>query len=477
MSRALAALRARSALLADASPRVHLLTSPVALERSADVLLVVGARPSATADPDSVAAFVEAAGALLVNLGMLEREREAAIGHAVAAARALSRPWVLDPVKIGLAAPRLALARRLLALKPAVVKLNRDELAALAEGGEEGALVRLARESGTVVAVTGPEDWVSDGGRLVRIRGGSARLAQVTASGCALGGLVAAFLAVGDRPFDAAVHALAAYAVAARRAAARSEGPGSFWPAMLDALAALRPADVLAEAEVREEPRVDLRLYAVLDPLLARGRSLADLARAAVAGGATLVQLRMKDVDTRSFIETARAVRAALAGTGVPLVVNDRVDVALAAQADGVHLGARDLEPALARTILGPEAILGVTIHHAHEAEALPPGVATYAGLGPVFSTATKDPGTPPLGPAGLARLIAAVRARHPDLPICAIAGIDAANAAEVIEAGADGIAVISALFGAEDVAAAARDLRAAVDAALAQRTKREASE
>lgn len=472
MSRALARLRGRSALLGDAPVRVHLLTSPVALERSADVLLAVGAVPSATAEAETVAGFVENAGALLVNLGMLDRPREAAIGRAVAAARALARPWVLDPVKIGLSAPRLALARRLIETRPAVLKLNRAELAALADGSDAAAAIRLARACGTAVAATGPEDWVSDGERLVRIEGGSPRLAQITASGCALGGLVAAFLGAGDPPLEAAVHALAAFSVAARRAEARSAGPGSFWVAMLDALSALSPADLLEQARVREEPRVDLRLYAILDPAVARGRPLPDLARAAVAGGATLVQLRMKEADTRSMVEAARAVRAALAGTGVPLVVDDRVDVARAAGADGVHLGARDLDPETARAILGPEAIVGVTVHFAHEAEALRPGIATYAGLGPLFPTTSKDPGTPPLGPEGFARLAAAVRARHPDLPICAIAGIDAGNAAAAIEAGADGIAVISALFAPDDVAAAARALRAAVDAALARRAR-----
>ncbi|MCS6779683.1 MAG: thiamine phosphate synthase [Geminicoccaceae bacterium] len=469
MSRALARLRGRSALLGDAPVRVHLLTSPVALERSADVLLAVGAVPSATAEAETVAGFVENAGALLVNLGMLDRPREAAIGRALAAARALGRPWVLDPVKIGLSPDRLALARRLLEAGPAVLKLNRAELATLAGGEDAEAALRLARRHRLVVAATGAEDLVTDGERLVRLEGGGPWLVRVTATGCALGGLVAAFLAGGDPPFEATLAAFASFSVAARRAEARSRGPATAWPLLLDSLAALRPAEVVAEARARAVPRVDLRLYAILDPALCRGRPLPELARAAVRGGGTLLQLRIKEADTRAMVEAARSVRAALEGTGVPLVVNDRVDVALAAGAEGVHVGARDLDPAAARAILGPEAILGVTIHHPHEAEALAPGIATYAGLGPVFATASKDPGTAPLGPDGLARLIRAVRARHPDLPVCGIAGIDAGNAAAVIEAGARGVAVIGALFGAEDVEAAARRLRTVVDAALAR--------
>ena len=472
-SRALAFLEGRSGLLPRDRPvRVHLLTSPAAVTRSADLLLACGAFPSATADPATVADFVEATGALLVNLGMLEREREAAIGHAVAAAKRLGRPWVLDPVKIGYSESRLALARRLLEAGPAILKLNASELAALA-GAEGAAAVRsLARRHRCVVAATGPVDLVSDGARLVAIAGGSPLLDRITAAGCALGALIAAHLAAGEPPLEAGLLACAAMAVASERAARWAHGPGSLASGLVDALAALAPADLLAEARVVERPRVDLRLYGILDPARAGRRPLPELARAAARGGVTLLQLRIKGEKTRAMVEAARAVRAALEGTGVPLVVNDRVDVAFAAGADGVHLGRDDLAPGLACDLLGPEAILGVTLHHGHEARALPAGLASYAGLGPVFPTASKDPGDPPLGPDGLARLIGEVRAVHPDLPVCGIAGIDAGNAGSVIAAGADGVAVIGAVFAAEDVETAAQRLRAAVDAALRGRNE-----
>ncbi len=472
-SRALAFLEGRATLLPRDRPvRVHLLTSQAAVARSADLLLAVGASPSATFDPETVAGFVEATGALLVNLGMLEPTREAAIGHAVAAARRLGRPWLLDPVKIGMASARKASALRLLEARPAIVKLNAAELATLSGNGPE-AVVALARRFDTVVAATGPVDLVSDGTRLVAIEGGSPLLGRITAAGCALGALITAHLAAGDPPLEAAVLGCAAMAVAAKRAASRARGPGSFAPALLDELAALAPADLLAEARVVERPRVDLRLYGILDPQHTRGRPLPELARAAAEGGATLLQLRIKGGETRAMVEAARAVREALSGTGVPLVVNDRVDVAIAAGAGGAHLGRQDLDPAVARKLLGPEAILGVTVHHGHEVRAIPAGLATYAGLGPVFPTRSKDPGDPPLGPEGLRRLIGEVRAVHPDLPVCAIAGIRAENAAAVIEAGADGVAVLSELFTAEDVEAAARRLRTVVDAALARRKER----
>jgi thiamine-phosphate pyrophosphorylase len=214
------------------------------------------------------------------------------------------------------------------------------------------------------------------------------------------------------------------------------------------------------------KPALDLRLYAVLDPARCQGRPLVPLATAAAHGGATLLQYRDKRGSTRERVREAKALAAALLPFGVPLIVNDRVDIALAAEAAGVHLGREDMAPADARRLLGPTALVGVTIHHAHEADVFAAGIADYAGCGPVFTTASKDPGDPPLGPDGLKRLLAAVRERHPGLPACGIAGIDRDNAGSVIRAGADGVAVISDLFMADDVEAAARALRGAVDSA-----------
>ena len=216
------------------------------------------------------------------------------------------------------------------------------------------------------------------------------------------------------------------------------------------------------------KPSLDLRLYAVLDPARCRDRPLPDLAAAAARGGATLLQSRDKQSGTRRLVANARALLEALAPFAVPLIVNDRVDVALAAGAAGAHVGRDDMAVEDARRLLGPGAILGVTLHHAREAQALVPGLADYAGCGPVHATRSKDPGDPPLGSEGLGHLLRQVRGLVPGLPACGIAGIDRCNAAAVIAAGADGVAVISDIFMAEDVEAATRRLRQAVDTALA---------
>jgi thiamine-phosphate pyrophosphorylase len=215
---------------------------------------------------------------------------------------------------------------------------------------------------------------------------------------------------------------------------------------------------------------LDLRLNAIVDPERAGGYALADLAARCARGGATLVQLRNKHSETRALIEEARAIKQALAPFAVPFVVNDRVDVAMASGADGVHLGQDDMAVEDARRLLGPNAIIGLSIKSVAEAEAARLDLVDYVGSGGVYATSSKQQKNAPIGPAGLARVVAALRRRAPALPVCGIAGIDASNAAEVIAAGADGVAVISALSLVPSPETAARQLRDIVDGVLAKR-------
>jgi thiamine-phosphate pyrophosphorylase len=214
--------------------------------------------------------------------------------------------------------------------------------------------------------------------------------------------------------------------------------------------------------------RVDLRCYAIVDPEVSGGRDLVDLCRMLAAGGATLVQLRDKLSDTRVFVDRARAIKAALGK--VPLLINDRVDVALAIGADGVHIGWDDMAPADARRLLGPDAIIGLTINSPERADATDLSLIDYAGIGGVYGTTSKQTKNKPIGVQGMARVIEALRRRKPGFLACGIAGINAGNAAPVIEAGADGVSVISALSMAPDPKMAAADLLRVVDEALAKR-------
>lgn len=219
---------------------------------------------------------------------------------------------------------------------------------------------------------------------------------------------------------------------------------------------------------------VDLRLYGILDvgALGEDGHRLADLAAAAVAGGCTLLQYRDKALaDARAALARIRTVHAVVAGSGVPLLVNDRVDLALAAGVEGVHLGQDDLHPLDARGLLGPGAIVGLTLKTGAQADELYRLPVDYACIGGVFATRNKDNPDLPIGLDGLQRIVFRARlARGVGFPLGAVAGIDADNAAAVIGAGVDGVAVIAALFGAGSAEERARDLRGRIDAVLGQR-------
>jgi thiamine-phosphate pyrophosphorylase len=208
----------------------------------------------------------------------------------------------------------------------------------------------------------------------------------------------------------------------------------------------------------------DPTLYLVTDTELSRPRPVADVVRAAVAGGVTVVQVRDKAASRRELLELTRAVQAAVP-PHVPVVVNDAVDVALLAGADGVHVGQDDLPPAEVRALIGPDRLLGFSVSSTDElavALALPAGTLDLVGIGPVRGTPTKPDAGAPLGVDGVRDLAAAARAAG--LATVAIGGIDAANAGEVAATGVDGVCVVSAVCAAPDPAAAARALRDAVE-------------
>lgn len=206
----------------------------------------------------------------------------------------------------------------------------------------------------------------------------------------------------------------------------------------------------------------DLSVYLVLDPVLCGGLAgMARTATAAVKGGAGVVQLRLKDAATAERVAAGRALKAALAGSLAALVINDDLEAALAAGADGLHVGQGDLDAATARARLGPAALVGVSVHSVATARAVDPGLVDYAGVGPVFATPTKTDAEAPVGWDGLARIVAAC-----PVPCVAIGGIKADHAAPARAAGAAGLAVVSAICGQSDPEAAARALAQALAAA-----------
>lgn len=208
---------------------------------------------------------------------------------------------------------------------------------------------------------------------------------------------------------------------------------------------------------------LDVSVYGVLDPARTHGRDLSEMTDAALRGGVTLLQLRIKTENTRVLLDAAFSVVEVTRKHKVPLLINDRVDIALAVKADGVHLGDEDMPLDHARDLLGEEAIIGQTIHSVREAETFPISEADYFGVGAVYATASKDRDSAPIGPGGFGEIRKTLQRVAPGKPVVGIAGITSENCAPVMAAGADGVAVISDIFMADDVEAAARRLAAAV--------------
>jgi hydroxyethylthiazole kinase len=245
-----APLTAARLALPGAAPLVHCLTNTVVQTLTANALLAVGAAPAMVDEPAEAEGFAAVASAVLVNVGTVNQRTAEAMRLAAASATRAGTPWVLDPVAVGALAYRTGLAAELLAARPAVVRGNASEVMALAGAGSGGrgvdstakvddaldAAVALARRTGGVVAVSGEVDVVTDGSRTVRVGGGSVLLTRTTGAGCALGALVAAYVAVTDDPLTGAVAAHVHVALAAEAAASAGPGPGTFAPLWLDAL-------------------------------------------------------------------------------------------------------------------------------------------------------------------------------------------------------------------------------------------------
>lgn len=227
----------------------------------------------------------------------------------------------------------------------------------------------------------------------------------------------------------------------------------------------------MRDATAKREPfpvglraAVDFRVYLITDRRLAGGGDLLRAVERALAGGVCAVQLREKDLGGRELLDLARRMRALTARSGAKLLINDRVDVALASGADGVHLGESSIPPEEARRLLGPGRLIGVSTHGKDQLAAAQAAGADFAVFGPVYHTPSKAAFGPPLGVDSLRR--ACVSAR---IPVFALGGVGPRNINEVIAAGADGIAVISAILAAEDPEAAASEINDSVNDAISK--------
>lgn len=202
-------------------------------------------------------------------------------------------------------------------------------------------------------------------------------------------------------------------------------------------------------------------LYLITDPHLAKN-SLFSIVSQAISGGVTMVQYRNKNASTKVLTEEASRLQKLTAEAGTPLIINDRVDVALAVDADGVHLGQSDMPIAIARKLLGTKKIIGVSVKTVEQAKQAVKGGANYLGVGPIFKTQTKTDAGESLGTLIIEKIVQEI-----DIPVVGIGGITKENASEMIRAGAKGIAVVSAIMGKQNPEREAKELLQEVQKSL----------
>lgn len=461
-----------------ARPLVHCITNVVTIEWMARGLLAAGARPVMAMNPDEAAGVASTADALLLNMGNWGVDVQEAM---IAAGRAANRkgiPVVLDPVGAGGLAGRTEAVRKLLQqVRVTAIRGNYGEVAALA--GYEG-LVRgvdvvsagpgsgglnmaaitaaVATRYRCLVAATGVVDVVSDGACTLEVKSGHPLMDQITGSGCLCAAVMAAALAAGPQNLDTAAETLLWLGVAGEEAARMAGGPGSFTGAYLDALAA---AKELPEGRIAPPLSDRLACYVIVS-----GTTPLEVVESVLEAGVKAIQFREKSLPMREQVAAAARMRELCREAGALFLVNDRVDLAQAVGADGVHLGQKDLPAAVVRRMLGRDVVIGISCGTEEEAQAAERDRADYIGAGPIYPTSSKPDARAPLAPGALERIVRSV-----SIPVVGIGGIGVGGAAPVIRAGARGVAVISAVVNAADPGKAAAQLLAEVEASKKSRS------
>lgn len=468
-------------------PVIHCITNYVTANDVANMLLAAGASPIMADGVGEALDITDISHGLVLNLGTLKESSVETMVIAGRRAAELGHPVVLDPVGAGASAFRRESAMRILEEVPvSVIRGNASEIRALArehsfsrgvDADQREALTRknrretvdmakaFSRQTHAVVVMTGAVDLVADEKRVCFIKNGSPLMGRITGAGCMMDGVLAAVLAAlrmhdgaGD-DFWQVVQAVAGVGICGELADEKIRrtggGNGSFRMHLIDAMSRLTDEDV--KRRIRLEKDFDLQVYAVTDRAWTGEKTLLQQLETALKAGVTLVQLREKHMDEATFIEEAKQVKALTDQYNVPLIINDNVEVALACNASGIHVGQEDLETGAVRRMLGPDKIIGVTAKTVDQAKRAEAAGADYLGCGAVFGSSTKSEAKP-MTMERLKEITSAV-----SIPVVAIGGIHAGNAGQLAGTGVAGIAVVSGIFGEADIDAAVRSLKDAV--------------
>ena len=462
-------------LLRKTMPLIHNITNYVTVNDVANILLACGGSPIMSDEAEDVEDITSICNGLNINIGTLHKSSIEGMLRAGKKANDLHHPILLDPVGAGASKFRTETALGLMQeLNLAVIRGNISEIKTLALGNgttkgvdadvsdavtEENLeqaiefVKAFSKRTGTIIAVTGRIDLVTDGNKCYVIRNGRSEMGKITGTGCQLSGMMTAFITANpDEMLEAAAAAVCAMGLAGEIGWSRmqtGDGNATYRNRIIDAIYNMT-GDVLEKGANYEVHWLN-------------GETLYSQVEKVLKGGATFIQLREKNLDEEHFMEEAKEIQKLCRKYHVPFIINDNVELTAAINADGVHVGQRDMEAGDVRAKLGPDKIIGVSAQTVQQAVEAERRGADYLGVGAVFPTGTKEDAVE-VGKEVLKEICEAV-----SIPVVAIGGVGAHNVEELAGSGISGIAVISALFAQPDIEQATKDLRSRTEQMLAK--------
>ena len=451
--------------LRDKKPLIEQVTNYVTINDCANVTLAIGASPVMGDGFEEVDQMTMISDALVINYGVINGASLKTMIKAGKTANKHNIGIVLDPVGVGATQFRNeAIVDLLTQVHPTIIKGNASEIMSLSgmntksKGVDSSAdsleaidaALKVARDHRCVCAVTGRIDIITDGRYIVKIYNESDLLSYITGTGCMITSLAASFLGGGASPLVSAVGGILAMSIAGEEAAIReneeNNGIASYREDVMNNIYKFNQYSIrdLANIEV-EKVEYKYPLYLVTDEKACKGKDFYESVEASIRGGAKIVQLREKNMDTRDFFKRALKLKEICHKHGVDFVINDRLDIAIAVDADGVHLGQSDMPIEKAKEILGHKKIIGISAKNMEEALEAQKYGADYIGVGAIFATDTKKD-------SGLIDLETLKDMTDQiNIPVLAIGGIGLGKLGYLKDTGIDGICVISDILGSDD--------------------------
>lgn len=459
--------------LRDKKPLIEQVTNYVTINDCANVTLAIGASPVMGDGFEEVDQMTMISDALVINYGVINGASLKTMIKAGKTANKHNIGIVLDPVGVGATQFRNeAIVDLLTQVHPTIIKGNASEIMSLSgmntksKGVDSSAdsleaidaALKVARDYRCVCAVTGRIDIITDGRYIVKIYNESDLLSYITGTGCMITSLAASFLGGGASPLVSAVGGILAMSIAGEEAAIReneeNNGIAIYREDVMNNIYKFNQYSIrdLANIEV-EKVEYKYPLYLVTDEKACKGKDFYESVEASIRGGAKIVQLREKNMDTRDFFKRALKLKEICHKHGVDFVINDRLDIAMAVDADGVHLGQSDMPIEKAKEILGHKKIIGISAKNMEEALEAQKYGADYIGVGAIFATDTKKD-------SGLVDLETLKEMTDQiNIPVLAIGGIGLGKLGYLKDTGIDGICVISDILGSDDPEKRAREL------------------